>query len=479
MVDAEAEAAAAPLSGNRGVLLGASASAREASIGSAIRLAAEVVVRLSSIVATLWLSRTLGVATFGAFLIALSIGLMIAELCDLGLNAIVVPSIVRSGRNLRLLVLMKGTMTAIVLLLSALLVPLASMISGIAPALLAFCTIHFLGASWIEMAGTSLRALGRRVDEALVLLVFRFTLVGLVIAAPFGANLSGASSAYALAVVPGLVFGGVLLLKGRSAVGAEAMDVQMIARKAVPLGVNGYLAILSTRVELFLLQAFHGPHVVGLFGGALKIVESLLTLPSAIAAGALPSVAKDVLTGSRGAAQRTFGLVVWIGVPSAVGLALCAPGVLSVMGPGFIQASPALRILSAALFLCFVNAALFHVLIAAGDTAVIPRLTLSRVGVALLLGALLVPEYGALGASFSFTAAELFLFGSLVHRARPHAALQVIRPVAWALLASLPMALFLSVWSLSLPLSILGGVGLFALTATVILRRGTEAAGLG
>ena len=35
--------------------------------------------------------------------------------------------------------------------------------------------------SWIEAMGTALRALGRRVDEALLLFAFRFTLVGFVI----------------------------------------------------------------------------------------------------------------------------------------------------------------------------------------------------------------------------------------------------------------------------------------------------------
>lgn len=463
----------------QGSVVGTSASARDASIGSGIRLAAEVVVRLSSIIATLWLTRWLGVATFGAFLLALSIGLMIAELCDLGLNAIVVPLVVRSSRNLRTLFLTKAIMTAGVVTLSAVLIPIASWVSGVAPVLLALCTIHFLGASWIEMSGTTLRALGRRIDEALLLFVFRFTLVGLVILAPFGMSVAGATWAYAVAMGPAVVFGGLLLRSaGITGAGPEGSDLRTILRQAAPLGVNGYLAILSTRVELFLLQAFQGEHFVGLFGGALRIVESLLTLPSAIAAGALPSVSRDVIRGSRGAAQRTFGLVVWIGVPSAVGLSLCAPGVLLVLGPGFVEGATALRILSLALLLCFANAALFHVLIASGETAVIPRLTALRVGVAVVIGVLLVPTLGVVGAALSFTAAELVLFGSLVRVSRPHAALDVMRPVGLALLACIPMAALLSVWSPSLPISILTGASLFALSAAAILRRGTEASGL-
>ncbi|MEO8500432.1 MAG: hypothetical protein ABI565_05920, partial [Vicinamibacteria bacterium] len=88
-----------------------STSAREASVGSAIRLSAEIVIRASSIIATLWLTRSLGVTAFGSFILALSVGLIVAELADLGLGGVVVPVVVRSRGNLRTLLLMKAAMT--------------------------------------------------------------------------------------------------------------------------------------------------------------------------------------------------------------------------------------------------------------------------------------------------------------------------------------------------------------------------------
>ena len=103
--------------------LSTSASARDASIGGAVRLSAEIVIRISSIVATLWLTRSMGVATFGSFVLALSIGLMIAELADLGVNSVVVPLIVRSRRNVRPLFLMKASLSLGVMALSVALIP--------------------------------------------------------------------------------------------------------------------------------------------------------------------------------------------------------------------------------------------------------------------------------------------------------------------------------------------------------------------
>lgn len=453
-------------------------SARDAGRGSAIRLGAEIVVRCSSIAATLWLTRSLGVGAFGSLLVCLSAGLMLAELCDLGINAIAVPLVVKDRGALRSLLAAKVLLTGGVALLSSLLIPLFAWASGVDRLLLALATLHFVFVSWVDVAGSTLRSLGRRVDEALLLLLSRFALLTLVIAAPFGSNVDGVVRAYAAAVVPAALLGVVWLRPEITKGTPGGPSLRSILLKAAPLGVNGYLAILSTRIEIFLLQIFMGEPFVGLFGGALRIVESLLTLPAAIAAGALPSVARDLTRGTRGAVQRTFGLVVWIAAPSALGILLCAPAILSILGPGFVAAAPALRVLSISLFLCFANAALFHVLIAAGDTSAVPRLTGARLVMAALSGLVLIPSLGLVGAALSFTLAEAALFGALVRKTRAYAQVQVLRPVGFAFLACVPMVMLLSLGRLSLPASILWSVCLFAGAGAAILRRGTVASGL-
>jgi O-antigen/teichoic acid export membrane protein len=101
-----------------------------------------------------------------------------------------------------------------------------------------------------------------------------------------------------------------------------------------------------------------------------------------------------------------------------------------------------------------------------------------RVGIAALLGVLLVPEFGLSGAAVSFTAAEFCLFAALVREAAGRVGLMVLRPLGWALLACVPMAVVLSLWPMSLPAGILLGALSFGFCAGVILRRGTHACGL-
>lgn len=460
---------------------GASLSARDASIGSAVRLAAEVVIRASAIVATLIVTRSLGVEGFGAFVLALSFGLMVAELADLGINALTVPLVVRSGRNLGVLLRLKAGMTALVILCgSFVLAPVARWLD-VTPLLLALATAHFVGASWIDLIGSALRAKGRRGEEAILLCSFRLLLLVLVLVFPASRGAVGAAFAYAASSAFGVCLAAALLFRDRELPSPQAppLALREILRLALPLGANGYLAILSTRVEiLLLLQTFGSAALVGLWSGALRIIESLLTLPAAIAAGALPALSRDAVSRSRGAAQRTLGAVVWIGTPAAAGLALRAPEILSVLGPGFDAGAPALRILAIALLLCFTNTALFHMLIAAEQTAVIPRLTALRVAVAGLLGLPLIPAFGLVGAALSFTLAELALCAMLAQQCRTLTEVEILRPVRWAGAACAPMVLLLFLAPWPLLWSVLASVVLFGFMALTILARGSEAGGL-
>lgn len=456
-----------------------SSPAGEATVGSAVRVAAEIVVRLSAIVATLVITRSLGVAEFGSFVMALAFGLMVAEVADLGINALAVPLIVRDPGHLSALLRLKGIMTGLVLLAASVLIPLGAQGLGLGAAVLALTTAHFLGVTWIDMAGSALRAIGRRRDEAILLCAFRLVLLVLVVSMP-ASGAESAALAYAIASLVGLGFAVVLV--GRtgavSVVGTAPLGLREMLRLALPLGANGYLALLSTRVEILALQSFGSASLVGLWSGALRVVESLLTFPAAIAAGALPVMSRDVATRAKGAAQRTVGAIVWIGTPAAVGLGFRAPEILSLLGPGFEAGAPALRILAIALLLCFANTALFHLLIAAGQTAVIPRLTAARVAVAGILSAPLIGVFGLSGAAASFTLAEAFLCAMLVHHCRGAVEVDLLRPVRWAMLACGPMVALLLLVQWPLPWSVGASVLLFGLMAATILRRGSEAGGL-
>jgi O-antigen/teichoic acid export membrane protein len=175
----------------------------------------------------------------------------------------------------------------------------------------------------------------------------------------------------------------------------------------------------------------------------LQVFWFLALVPNAVAAGAMPALTREALRGGEAVRQRTAATLALLGAPAAVGLALVAPGLLgAAFGGPYEAAAPWLQILAVGLVPLFVNGVLTWSLIASGRAGLLPRLTATRVGGAFVLALVLVPRFGATGAAVSLVCSETLL---LLLGARACAgagfAVPVVRPVALALAASVPMTL--------------------------------------
>jgi O-antigen/teichoic acid export membrane protein len=117
------------------------------------------------------------------------------------------------------------------------------------------------------------------------------------------------------------------------------------------------------------------------------------------------------------------------------------------------------------------NALLAWALIAAGRAALLPWLTAARVVAAFALAVLLVPRFGAAGAAVGLVCAEslLLLLGARAC-ARAGFSVPVLRPVALALAASVPMALAVHGVGPGLVASVAIGVLTYAATLAAVWR---------
>lgn len=453
--------------------------ARDASLGGAVRLSVEIPIRVLSILATLILTRRLGVQGFGEFIVTLGVALVLAELADLGVTQSLIPNLISGRRGLRDLYLAKGQLTAGALLLGAGVILTVGRFVPLDATTLALCVIHYVGAGWIECLGNTLRAFGRRSAEALLLLLFRGILIFLIGLTSLGQSPKRVALAYVLATLPGLLLGAILASKHDFA--PRTASVWIVLRESLPLGLNAGLAQITVRVETFVLRFLDLATSLGLFAVSLRIIESVLTLPGALAGGALPALAREAQSreAERGAAQRTIGLIAWAGIPAAIGLCLRAPEVLSLLGPGFIEAVPLLRITALTMALCFLNTAFFHILVAAERGSLIPKLTALRLGAGVVFALVLIPRFEGLGAAIGYAAAEGILLAFLARTARTSVDFSLGRPVGAALLGALPMAFALWAGPRSLMISIPMAVVVFAATTGLLYGRRPQAAGLG
>jgi O-antigen/teichoic acid export membrane protein len=431
---------------------GSGAEAGDATRGAAIKLGAECAGRLFSIATALLIARGLGVEDFGSYALLTGIAVIVAEAGEFGLGATASQALVARSVSLPVLVATRLRLTAAVVAacgLCLLLLPVIAPASwgGAAWAsLLVPLVCYFLLAGWSDFLGIALRARGAPSLEALSVLSLRATVLLVALSAlGAGGGLRLLAWTLPLSPLPALILAAVLLRRQRGAAAGEAGSGRRVCdvlRSAAPLALNGALALLSLRVEILALAAVRGDRDSGLFAAALKLVELLILVPAALGAGAMPALTREALAGGATVARRTVATAALLGVPAAAGLVLLAPWIVGrLFGPDYADAATPLRILAPALVPVFLNAVLFHCLIALGRGAALPRLTLVRLGVASLLAAALIPSFGPSGAAAGFLVAELTLL-ALVSRACRAERLEapLASPLRTAALASVPMA---------------------------------------
>jgi O-antigen/teichoic acid export membrane protein len=435
--------------------------------GSAIKLGAETLGRLIGMATAVAIVRVLGPEEYGTFT-TLSVGAVVAaEAADLGLQGTASQALVAGSLSLRSLGRVKLVISGLVLLAAALAAPFLPLFVP----LLAFFTL----AGWSEFLGVALRARGHAFLETVVILCLRAAgLVAVGAVMLMGPTLHRVAWGQALSPLPPILLGAWLLHR-TGALRSEPVATQgmlPILRRSFPLAVNGGLALLSLRVELLAVKFQRGAYDAGLFAVALRVVEFLNMVPSAICAGAMPALTREALRGEGPVRRRTGLTAALLAAPAAAGLFLVAPEVVILLGGReFAGGGQALRVMALALLPLFLNAVLLHALIAAGHASTLPRLTFIRVMAATLLALVLVPRFGIVGGAVGFVLSEVVL---LVLAARACASVRfpvpVLQPFLLALAAAAPMGLLVAAVGGGLALSVLLGIVAYGLTLTLAWR---------
>ncbi len=218
---------------------------------------------------------------------------------------------------------------------------------------------------------------------------------------------AGFLAAYAGATAASLVFG--VFLSGRERMRLLRLslpDMAVTWRYGRWIGLAMLLAAVVERLDIFLLTALRGPAEAGLYGALLP----LLLVPEMIAGFATHALQPRIadLEGKGQLLAFWKGLLrltVPVALAAAVAVALFAePLIRLTIGPAFVEAAPALRVLFAAVMLWvgIVPVALSLVVMT------LPRATLAITAVQALAilaaGALLIPLYGPLGAALAVLA---------------------------------------------------------------------------
>jgi O-antigen/teichoic acid export membrane protein len=219
-------------------------------------------------------------------------------------------------------------------------------------------------------------------------------------------------------------------------------------------------------VELLALFWLCGEPHVGVFALALRVVEFLVMVPSAVAGGAMPALAREARGDSLAVRRRTAFTVGLLAGASSLGLLLVAPGVPAVFGGAEYSGTEGpMRVLALAIPPLFFNVLLAFALTAAGRPERLPRLTTVRVLLSLLLALFLAPRFGAFGAAVGFLVSEvtILLLGIAACR-EVRFPVPIAGPLSAGVGLALPMAGVVALSGDRLVTQLIAGGGAWSLT---------------
>ena len=355
-------------------------------------------------------ARSLSLADFGRYGLALVIGFLLAQLADFGLHLGVTRSL---SREVEVEWIGRATATKLGLLVG--LTALAGIIALVwgegQTGPFAGLIVSALLYSLADFAFAVLRAQSRLYHEAWLVILHRtILLTGAGLTFLIGAGLGGLALAH-LAAGSLVAFIAWRLARLRL---VGSFDPALL-RRVAPIGLAIFLSLLAFKVDVPLLQALTGNSTeVGLYNAAYRLFEPVLLFPAALMSGLFPSLARAgqrrLDPSFRRQVGRLLAGLLAAGLVIGVGLALVAPWLVTFLfGSAYGVAGPTLQLLALAVPCLFVNSGLTYLFLALDRE----RYNLYFFGGAVFLniGAnlVLIPLWGRNGAAVATGLTELGL----------------------------------------------------------------------
>jgi O-antigen/teichoic acid export membrane protein len=391
--------------------------------------------------ALLWVAaRQLSQADFGDFTFALSIGYMLAQVADFGLQLYVQRELSRlvehdsagvirvsdaqaAGRLVGGGLAIKGVLSVIALMLIAVAVFLEPV--GNRGALLLVGLTMVLGTT-LDYLSYCFRAFGRLGWEARLGFISRLlNLILGVVLVLWGGGVWGLAVATFVSMLVAVLLGYRLLLRYvRPIWRVDWAYWRASMGQPTAVGIGIVFSIVSFRVDNLLIPPIVGNEALAVYNVAYKLFEPTLILPGVLLAAVFPMLSQAahastphnlrVMVGQTHLALLAFGGL------ATIGLALLATPLLSLLyGAQYLASAPVLVALAFACVPMYLNYGLTHTLIAIDKPRLYALFTLASLFVNLAANLALIPILGVRGAAFATVGTEVVLLalcgGAVLH----------------------------------------------------------------
>ena len=370
-------------------------------------------------------ARRLSQDAFGIFSLASVIGWLLALATDFGIPLHVARAVARRPEHapaiLTAWVKVRLWTAGIAIVVVAVTVPLWPATAGYTIPIVLFALVYIISAL-IDFLHYFYRGIGRSdVESTLTLWSRGITLGAALLALAWRADLTILALAMLVPVVATFIWSlwlAARLARESASHGAAALATAAspapftrfalwpeFRRDVFPIGAGIVLSALYFRIDLLLVETWHGTEPVALYNAAFRLVETVRLFPAAVLAVALPSLCRATDTRPLrrvGAAVTAFGIVaapvLWVAANW---------GVPFIYGTSYAAAVPAFRILILSLPLMSLNFALTHQLIGWDGQRAYAIVCAVALAVNMALNVTMIPALSIEGAAWATVWTEL------------------------------------------------------------------------
>lgn len=190
------------------------------------------------------------------------------------------------------------------------------------------------------------------------------------------------------------------------------LDIRRHLRPMIVMFLISVVSGIYTLLDVTILGLFTSEVDVGYYGAAMRLVKLVITVLVAVSAAIVPVLSFSFGSGrteeSFALLRKSFNLIVFIGVPAAVGLYIAAPNVIALFaGPDFLPAVLALQILSPVVLLIGLNNIFgMQILNPTHNERFFLYAVLAGMVVSVTVNVVLIPAYQFLGTAMANLLAE-------------------------------------------------------------------------
>lgn len=193
--------------------------------------------------------------------------------------------------------------------------------------------------------------------------------------------------------------------------------ILVLLRKGIPFLAYGVLGVVYYRLDVVLLSLMTNNAVVGWYGAAYRLFDTMAFLPSLVIVTIMyPVFSKLSITSQvdlKLAIEKSTSFLLFVVIPTAAIMIVAAPNIIGFLyhRAEFVQSFPALQWLAPGLVFLYINMILTTILVSTRQEKKITLMAAVALVFNLGLNLILIPHYQHVGAAFATSLTELLFIG--------------------------------------------------------------------